>query len=268
MPNKAVALALSTHPGPAVAVTAIAAILGIGIGLDPGRVVLLAAAVLANQASVGLSNDWIDAERDRLVGRRDKPIARGWVSPSAVAAIALTVPLGMLATAVHVLFIASAWAYNAGLKNTVLSVLPYVVSFGILPLLVTLALPVPAGAAWWAMAVGAMLGIAAHIANVLPDLDDDRRTGIRGMPHRLGRRTAGLVTYLALASASLLVVLGPLSRPSPVQWAGLALGLIVSAAGVVIALTRPPTRLLFRLIIAAAIIDVALLALAGTLILA
>ena len=68
------------------------------------------------------------------------------------------------------------------------SVLPYIVSFGLLPLIVTLALPTPTTAALWAMGMGALLGVAAHFTNVVPDLDDDRRTGVRGLPHLLGPR--------------------------------------------------------------------------------
>ena len=81
--KRPVALVMSTHPLPGVAVTVIAVILGIGVGLEPGSVILLGLAFLLNQASVGLSNDWLDADRDRAVGRTDKPVARGDLSPAA-----------------------------------------------------------------------------------------------------------------------------------------------------------------------------------------
>ncbi len=271
MPNKVLALALSSHPGPGLAVTVITVVLGAGVGLDPLRLGTLGLAVLANQVSVGLSNDWIDAERDRAVGRADKPVAHGWISVRAVRATAwiaaglsvlLTLPLGLPATVAHAVFVASAWLYNAWLKNTALSVLPYIVSFGLLPLIVTLARPDAAAAVWWAMAAGATLGIAAHFANVLPDLEDDRRTGVRGLPHRLGRRAAGITTYLVLAASSALVVFGG-GAPDMVGWLSFALSLCIAVTGVVLVIARPPTRLLFRLIIAAALLDVAVLALAG-----
>ena len=70
--RKIAALALSTHPGPGVAVSAIAVILGIGVGLEWWRVLLLGLAFLANQASVGLSNDWIAGSRT----------PRGWTAGS------------------------------------------------------------------------------------------------------------------------------------------------------------------------------------------
>jgi len=266
------ALAGSTHPGPGAAVTVIAGVLGVAVGLPPERVVLLVLAVAANQASVGLSNDWIDADRDRAVGRRDKPVARGDIAAgtvraaafaAAAAAVLLTIPLGAAATAAHVLFIASAWAYNAGLKSTALSVLPYVVGFGVLPGIVTLALPSPALPAPWAAGVGALLGIAAHLANVLPDLDDDRATGVRGLPHRLGRRISGLVVFAALAAAAVLAFAGLDGAPAPLRVGGLVVSLLIAVAGVALVLSRPPTRLLFQLIIAAALVDVAVLAAGG-----
>lgn len=272
IPSRVVSLLLSSHPGPGAAVTLVAVVLGIGVGLEPWRVVVLGLAVLCNQWSVGFSNDWIDADRDAAVGRLDKPVARGWIARSTVrnaafataaAAILLTVPLGALATIAHTAFILSAWGYNIGLKTTLFSVLPYLVSFGMLPLVVTLALPTPAAAAPWAMTLGALLGCAAHFANVLPDLEDDRATGVRGLPHRMGRRASGIVTYLVLAAASVVALLGPAGPIGWLQWTGLALGLGIATAGIVLVLTRPPGRLLFQLIIAAALVDVALLVSSG-----
>ncbi len=264
-------LALSTHPLPALAVSAITVILGFGVGLEPWRLVLLGIAMLANQASVGLSNDWLDAERDRAVGRTDKPVALGLVSARAVRiaafvtaaiAIVLTTPLGVAATAIHAIFIVSAWGYNLGLKSTPFSVVPYVVSFGLLPLLVTLSRAEPALASGWALGAGALLGICAHIANVLPDLEDDRATGVRGLPHRLGSRTSGVLIAATLAGAAACVVLG-IGGGGALQLVGLGLSILLAIACATLVVTDRPPRLVFRLIIAAAVVDVVLLALAG-----
>lgn len=268
MTSRVVALARSTHPGPGIAVTVVAVVLGVAVGLDLWRVVLLGVAVLSNQASVGLSNDWIDAQRDRDAGRRDKPVALGLVSAGAVRtaalvtvaiAIAAMVPLGWRATLAHALFIASAWCYNVGLKSTLISVLPYAVGFGILPLIVTLARSVPALAAPWTLGLGALLGIAAHFANVLPDLDDDRRTGVSGLPHRLGRTASGIVICVSLAGGGALSLAGGLTA---LHWVGFSLTLLLAAA-IAVLLRRPPTRLLFQLIIAAALVNVVVLAFSG-----
>jgi 4-hydroxybenzoate polyprenyltransferase len=276
MPRTAVALALSSHPGPSVAVSAVTAVLGIAVGLDPLHVAILGLAFLLGQVSVGLSNDWIDAERDRAVGRTDKPVASGSVSVATVrgaafvtagAGILLTLPLGWPATLVHTVFIVSAWTYNLGLKNTPLSVLPYIVSFGLLPLVATLARPVPVAAAGWALALGALLGVAAHFANVLPDLDDDARTGIAGLPHRLGRTASGVVIWASLAAGAAAAFFGPADEKTVLQWIGLALTLLLAAA-IAVAVRRPPTRLLFQLIIAAALVNVVLLSFSGSRLLA
>jgi 4-hydroxybenzoate polyprenyltransferase len=273
MPNTVLALALTTHPGPTLTVATIGVVLGAGVGLDPGRLALLGLALAANQASVGMSNDGIDSERDRAVGRTDKPVALGWVpvrlamASAFIAAgisVLLTLPLGPGAVAANAVFLVAGWAYNAWLKSSALSVVPYVLGFGALPLLVTLALPSSAVAAWWATAAAAALGIAAHFANVLPDLDDDDRTGVRGLPHRLGRRAAGITTYSVLAVASTLVVFGSGANSGAVGWIGFGLTLCIAVAGIVLVLTRPPTRLLFQLILAAALVNVVLLALSGS----
>ncbi len=270
MPKAVTALALSSHPGPTIAVTIVTVVLSIGAGLDPWRVVLLGLAMLFGQLSVGFSNDWIDAERDRMVGRTDKPIATGAIPASAVRtaafisgviALLLTVPLGWIALLAHVLILFSAWSYNVWLKTSAASVLPFIVSFGSLPLLATLSSATPVFAACWALGAGAMLGIAAHFSNVLPDFAEDRATGVRGLPHRLGRPVSGVVVAVSLAAASGFIVAG---SPDPLHWIGLGVSLVLALVCACLVLTRPPTRLLFQLIILGALVDVVLLALSGS----
>ena len=271
-------LLLSSHPGPTATVTVLAVVLGAGSGLGPGRVVLLGVAFLLGQLSIGFSNDWVDAARDRAVERRDKPVARGDVSVSTVrtaawVTAALTVPasfaLGWQAGVAHLVLVASGWAYNLGLKRTAWSVAPFVLSFGLLPAVVTLAAQPPAVAAPWALAVGGVFGVAIHFTNVLPDLEDDATTGVDGLPHRLGRVVSGVVAFVALAVAALLVVLGPVlsgtsDAPGPLALVALGVCLAVATAGVVLVVTRPPGRLLFQLIIVASLVVAAQLALSGT----
>ncbi len=267
MTSRTIGLLRASHPGPSFAVSSVCALLAIGVGLEWWRCVLVAFAMLAGQFSVGISNDWIDADRDRAVGRTDKPIATGEVSATlarnaavglVLLGLALTLPLGWAATAVHAAFISAGWAYNAGVKNTALSVMPYL-SFGLLPLFVTTALPSPALAEPWAIGAGAALGVAAHFANVLPDIDDDRATGVRGLPHRLGLKVSGLVIALSLLLASYLVVLAPGGTPNALALVGLVLSAILAVACAAITISGRATRLVFRLIILAAVINAILL---------
>lgn len=257
----------SSHPGPTVVVTALALALGLAAHLPPDRLALLAAAVLAGQLSVGISNDAIDASRDRAVGRTDKPIARGDVSVRVawsaavglvVASLALSLLLSPAMAAIHAVALASAWAYNAGVKNTAWSIAPFVVSFGLFPSLATLSAEPPAFAASWATVAGAGLGAAVHLTNVLHDLDDDARTGIRGLPHRLGARASVILAAAGVLVGAVSVLAGPLFAggmpPGPLAWSFFAAVVAVAAWTLVRALLRPPSRALFRLTMLAALL--------------
>jgi hypothetical protein len=144
------ALVRASHPEPTVAVTAIATALAVSTGLG-ARSLWVAAAFLSGQLSVGWSNDWIDAARDARNGRADKPVGQGLltvatVRTAALTALALCVPLslamGLGAGLLHLAAVAAAWSYNARLKATALSFLPYALAFGAVPSIVVLA---PAG---------------------------------------------------------------------------------------------------------------------------
>lgn len=251
----------AAHAGPTALVTLVTVLLAIVSGLEPYRVVVLGAMMAANQLSIGWSNDAIDAARDADAARADKPVVRGEVSAralmalavgTALVAIALSLLLGAVLALIHLVALASGWAYNAGLKRTVLATLCYIVGFGLIPLLVTLAREDPRPAAWWAVAMAGMLGLAAHFANVLPDLDADRRHGIQSLPHRLGARLAGAFALLALALAGLLGVLGPGSA-TPVTVIGAGATVVLFIAGIVVIVRAPASRALFRIIMLAAL---------------
>lgn len=263
------ALLRSSHPGPVVAVTVITVLLGVAVGLEPWRLAVLGGTLLLNQLSIGLANDWLDAERDRAAGRADKPVARGEVAVSTVraaaviagvASIAVSATLGVPFLIAHAVALAGGWAYDLGLKRTAISAVPYLVSFGLLPALATLALPAPALPAWWAVACGSFLGLAAHIANALPDLADDAATGVRGMPHRLGRSGATVVAGAALAAAAVCIAVGT-GFGDLLTLVGLGASLAASAGAVGFGLRGD--RWGFRLVMAAALLDVVLLVLAG-----
>lgn len=264
-------LVRASHPGPTVVVTGIAATLAAGAGAPPGRAALAAAAVLAGQLSIGWSNDWLDAARDHAVGRTSKPVVQGLVTAPALRAAALAAALacavlsfatGLLPGLVHALAVASGWAYNHPLKRTAWSFVPYTVSFALLPVFLVTVQP-GARPAWWAVVTGGLLGAGAHVANVLPDLDDDAATGVRGLPHRLGRRASSVLAPALLVAAVLVVVLAPGQRaPGVLTAAGVAVVLALAAG--VVGVTRPASRLPFRLTMGVAAVCVGLLLAAGS----
>ncbi|HVM27722.1 MAG TPA: UbiA family prenyltransferase [Mycobacteriales bacterium] len=268
--SRAGALVRACHPEPTAAVTAVATALALSAGRGAASV-WVALAFLTGQLSVGWSNDWIDAARDVRAARPDKPVAAGevrvgTVRRAAVLAAALCVPLslamGLLAGAVHLLAVAAAWSYNARLKATALSWAPYALAFGLVPSIVVLGLPGSPWAPWWATAAGALLGVGAHLANALPDLQDDLAEGVRGLPHRLGARASAALAAVLLLGATALLAVGP---GSPGALAAAVLGLAAAVTGTGLALAvRPGSRAAFRAAIVVAGLGVALLVVRGS----
>jgi 4-hydroxybenzoate polyprenyltransferase len=237
---------------------------------------LLTVSVFFGQLSIGISNDAIDAARDRAVGRTDKPLARGdvsvrtaWVAAvgCAVIALALSAPLGIGMLIAHAVAVASGWAYNAPLKATVFSLAPFLVTFGLFPSLATLSAADPRWAAPWAFVAGAALGAAVHLSNVLPDLDDDRATGIRGLPHRLGGPASAVTAAVGVIVGALAVLLGPVglrvTDVAPLSWAFFVAVVVVAISSAVIALRGAPGRIVFRLVMLAALLLAAQLVTTG-----
>jgi len=265
-------LALACHPAPTVAVTALTAGLAALAGLPWGTGLLVVGAVFTGQLSIGWSNDALDAARDRVAGRTDKPVAAGRVPRRTVAAAAgvalvltvvLSLALGLLPGLAALTVVACGWAYNLGLKGTWFSFVPYALAFGLLPAVATLPLPGSPWPAGWAMLAGALLGVAAHLLNVLPDLDDDLATGVRGLPHRLGRRTTAVLGPVLLVIASTVIIAGPPGRPPPWMWAVAVLVAVVAATGVRVGLAGRHLRLLFLAALVVAGIDLVLFAFSG-----
>jgi len=205
----------AAHAGPTVLVTAFAAATAAASGLGAAPTATVGFAVLLGQLSIGWSNDWWDARDDLSTARADKPIVAGLVTERAVRrgafiAATLCVPvslaLGWRAGLIHLLAVASGWSYNLGLKATLLSWLPYALSFGLLPGVVALALPGHPRPDWSVVAASALVGVAAHLTNGVKDLDADAATGIRGLPQRLGIRVATLLSAACVVDAVAVLV--------------------------------------------------------------
>lgn len=198
------------------------------------------AAVLAGQAAVGLSNDYLDWDRDREAGRSDKPIVAGAISPRAVRAGALAagaacVPLSLLsgrsAALTHVGAVAAAVSYNRWFKFSVLSPVPYAVAFGALPSFVSLGSLARSLAPAPITTAAALLGAGAHFINTLPDVDADQRTGVRGLPQRMGPLPSLVIGAGLLGASTAIVAVGAPGLGA--MGAGLVCGTGVSLAGVV-----------------------------------
>jgi 4-hydroxybenzoate polyprenyltransferase len=264
----AYALAASCHPVPTVAVTVLTTVLLATAGNHLTTVVSGAGAVLTGQLAIGWSNDAIDANRDREIGRTDKPVAQGLVSRREIwtatgCATAATVPLSLLlgwrAGLVLLSVVLWGWLYNAWLKSTVASPLPFLLAFGGLPAVATLALPDRHWPPIWTLAAAGLIGVAAHFGNVLPDLDDDMHTGVSGLPHRLGRTAAAPVAIGAALTATAVAVAAAGHDASPLLWVLAAAALVIGVGGFVTSRRDLRSEAAFYAAMAIAAVDVALI---------
>jgi 4-hydroxybenzoate polyprenyltransferase len=228
--SRARALIIAGHPVEMLAITALTTALAAQAaphGIGP---VLTAPALLAGLLSIGWSNDASDALRDAVAGRTDKPVATGAISVRAVwiaafagllAALAMSLAIGVVTAIILAVIVGVSWAYNLGLKSTLADGLIAVLVFGLLPAYVTSTLPGHPLPAWYAIAGAALLGAGGHFATVLPDLAADRATGVDGLAQQVAARWGGGtmrgVVLVLLLSPSVLLLLAS-SRP----WVALA----------------------------------------------
>ncbi len=264
-PGVVLPLLRAAHPGPSVAVTTITALLALALDLPASEGAIVTGAVFTGQLTIGWGNDLLDVDRDRQVGRRDKPLVDRDLTPSfvlrwliiaAVTCVVLSLLAGWRSGATHLaLLVAFGHLYNLRFKATPWSWMPYAVAFGSLPAVVGLANDPPQWPPMWMVGTAATLGVAAHFLNALPDLEDDAATGVRGLPHRLGAIRSRLIATSLLVFASVLAVLGPAGAPATWAWTALAL-VVALAALALLGKGRSP----FHAAIAIALVDVALLA--------
>ncbi len=214
MTRRFIGLLRASHLGPNLLVTSISYFFA-SLYWWEGPAILIAIGVFCGQLVVGWSNDIIDYHDDLIHNRQKKPLVSGQISlnslqnylrmmvPLAIV-INLFGPLGFIGGGLSVLAIGLAVAYNFYFKFTVFSWLPYAIAFGSLPS--CMALSKGKEPELWMWLGGAILGTAAHFLNVIKDLDQDRASGIQGLPQRFGTK-GSVVTAIVLVAVALAVIL-------------------------------------------------------------
>mgnify|MGYP000265019334 CR=1 FL=1 len=212
---KVMGLLKASHFGPTVLVVGITYVLSL-TQFSASDSLFIALAILLGQFFVGWSNDLIDFPRDTAASRVKKPLVAGTITEAALRIsigiallsaliVSLISPLGVNGTAIHFLGLLSATAYNLKLKSTLLSVVPYIVSFGALPW----AIYVAAGTKppMWMVLGFILISSAFHFLNVLKDLESDIAQGVLGLPQVLGRKKSIVIAILLAGLGILDVVL-------------------------------------------------------------
>jgi 4-hydroxybenzoate polyprenyltransferase len=260
--NFVLAAARLIHPAPALAVTVLSGVLGLLLLNRSGQVVdgrlwLTVLAVAGSQIFTGATNDLADRDRDLEAARTEKPLIAGDLSPNAAlwlasaglaVQLAASLWLGLATLGLGLVAAGGAAAYNLALSRTPLSPLPYLVSFGVLPLWIASGVGVDLGRVLPAVPLAALLAMAAHLANILRDFDADAATRSRSLAQVIGRQSArrlsvGCALLAGIGVMVALVVGGP---PNGLPAALGALGL--AAIGFAAAAER---RLWYGLLVAA-----------------
>lgn len=202
----------ASHFGPTLLVTAIATSFA-GYYWWEGPALVIGFGVFTGQLVVGWSNDLYDYEDDLKHNRVKKPLVSGIISreylikwlrfmvPFSFVANLLG-PLGFKGGLVYMFGISMGVAYNFYFKYNVFSWLPYALAFAALPSCIAISKDINPPV--WMWLGGAIFGSAAHFINVIKDMDQDRASGIGGLPQRLGKR-------YSIAVAVVLIGLGILT---------------------------------------------------------
>jgi 4-hydroxybenzoate polyprenyltransferase len=203
------ALAKASHFGPTLIVTTIAWFLAAHYWWE-GPAYVIAFGVFTGQLVVGWSNDLYDYEDDLKHNRQNKPLVAGVIARSylinwlrfmvAFSFVAnLLGPLGFKGGLVYMFGISMGVAYNFYFKYNIFSWVPYALAFAALPsgVVISKGLAVPV----WLWLGGAIFGTAAHFINVIKDMDQDRMSGIGGLPQRIGKQNS-------IVAAAVLIALG------------------------------------------------------------
>jgi 4-hydroxybenzoate polyprenyltransferase len=259
------------HPGPSLLVTAVT-VGAAGIALrampSPSLALRLVLLMLPAQFAIGTANDLADLRADRD-GKPHKPLVRGAV-PSAgawaitLAAIAVSVgasaSFGPAVLGATLVGLGAGLAYDVGLKRGLLSWLPWGAGFTALPFCAFAAAGRFPVALWWSVPLTAVLAVALHCANALPDIDDDRRAGVRSLPVLLGASRARVLAIagLAICAVATAALLAPLHLQG--SWLPVAWGVMLLSLAAVVASPRVARAPFPLLAVASAVLAVAWLA--------
>jgi len=169
---------------------------------------LIAFGVFTGQLIVGWSNDLYDYDDDLRHNRLNKPLVAGSISRSYLTnwlrfmepfsfAANLLGPLGFKGGLVYMFGISMGVAYNFYFKFNVFSWLPYALAFAALPSCVVISKSLHVPVRMWLG--GAIFGSAAHFINVIKDMDQDRLSGIGGLPQRIGKANSIVAAAVLIA---------------------------------------------------------------------
>lgn len=152
--------------------------------------------MLLVQFSISALNEYADAELDARAGRM-RPIVVDLLNRKAAVLLAVVfglvaiglsgVAFGVVPTLLTVAGLACGWGYDIWLKPTPLSFLPFATAFPLLPIWVGVLAHRPATSFIPVILGGVPLAVGIHLADAIPDRDNDRHAGLNNLAVGLGR---------------------------------------------------------------------------------
>ena len=247
------ALLRASHFAPTMAVTTVSYLLATTFWWE-GPALIIAFGVFLGQLLVGFTNDLNDYPDDLKHRRMAKPLVSGQITTSKLSTaikivapftvlINILGPLGLNGGLVYLFGVGMGVSYNFYFKSTPLSPIPYALAFSALVSSVVLA--TDRTPPLWYISAAALIGVAAHFANVLKDLDQDLESKIKGLPQQIGKRGSRFVTSLLLIAATF--ILHTANSNLPLLIIGLVFALITSVA---------PNKIIFKSLMITAVVDV------------
>ena len=217
------------HPFPTILnalATAGLAVMAVRGTPEASTLLRMVVVMLCAQCAIGVANDYFDRDLD-AVAKPWKPIAAGLVPTRVAAVLALgltaaaavvALTLGAASFALAMLGLGCGLAYDARLKRTLFSAVPFMVAIPTLPLWVWLTMGVWQPVCWWLLPLGALIGFALHLANTLPDIESDSAHGVAGLAHRIGAQWSMRLAWGAFAAALALSGMLALFVKYDVRW--------------------------------------------------
>ncbi len=244
------------HIGPTSAVTLISFLLGSSLWWE-GPALVIAFGIFLGQLLVGFTNDLYDYQDDLKHNRTDKPLVSGKITTAQLkSAIKIVIPLmilvnlfgplGIKGGLIYLLGVGLGVSYNFYFKFTLLSPLPYALAFAALVAAIVVA--TDRTPPLWLLISSACLGVAAHFANVIKDINEDLKSEIIGLPQKLGKKASRVIIGILLIGTTLLL---NFVTPSPVL---LSIGLLAAVITIFAS-----DKLIFKALIITVIVDLILL---------
>lgn len=245
------------HPFP-VAMNAVAAVAFAMLavrGWPGGRaVIVIVAAIVGSQATVGVVNDLRDRDLD-AVTKPTKPLVAGRVTVRGAIALgvmtlAVALGAGLALGRVSLLFViamtAAGLAYDLWLKRTTASFLPYILGLPLLPLWAWTSVRDAPPRLWLTYPLGVLVGFGLHLANALPDAETDASFGVRGIVQVVGVRNSVLLSLGSFAATLAVVTALTAARRDGATIVLISVAAVLLLGAAVSAVVRPTVRTLQR----------------------